>query len=99
MDEIEKKLYVIVKENVKKCSDSIFNMKEEAKLGKFGYISPKSLTWPVYSGYKRECSIWLTAIRQLKGHPFKETIHGPYGWEACKRLDYIEDHKLSKEIK
>lgn len=94
MDEIEKKLYVIVKENVKKCSDSIYNMKQEAKLGRYGYISPKSLTWPVYTGYKRECSIWLTAIRQLKGHAFKEIVHGPYGYQADKRLCHME-----KEIK
>ena len=68
----------IVRYHVLGCSNQIHKLKNNAMLVKgegqtesmVGRpMSPTSPNWDVYQGLKRECSMWLTAIKILKTDP------------------------------
>lgn len=61
----------VVRFHVCRCGDMIHSLKQgNAKPGtKSPHISPMSDDWETYQGYKRECSMWLTAIKIHKRHP------------------------------
>lgn len=69
----------VVRYHVLRCSSQIHSIKasnvmtvkgegpDEKMIGR--PISPVSPKWNEYQGYKRECSMWLTAIKILKTDP------------------------------
>lgn len=72
---MDQQIIEVIRNNVRKNSEEIRAIKDEALKSPFNHICPAHLRYAEYRGRKHEVTKWIIALHQAKGNPQRIKYH------------------------